>query len=153
MSSDDIEHGALDLIEQYGEAAMQIARVRGEIAEENVGNQHLARTWRDIANAIERIGRVRGCASDALSRPCTRVDKFPLFGSGHHGSALCVSGSKGTSTLLPAPARGPTALTIKGTAGKRLDLSTASWACLLRSRRSPESASRHRRMPCRLSGS
>jgi hypothetical protein len=55
MEDDDIDREALEMIEQYGTAAAHIARVRAEIAEEHVGNQHLAQTWRDIVDAIERV--------------------------------------------------------------------------------------------------
>ena len=54
---DDIERDARDMIRQFGDAAGHIARVRAEIAEKNIGNQRLAQTWRDIADAIERLSR------------------------------------------------------------------------------------------------
>jgi hypothetical protein len=55
MGNDDIERAALDMIQQYGDAAAHIARVRAEIAEKHIGKQHLAQTWCDIADAIERL--------------------------------------------------------------------------------------------------
>jgi hypothetical protein len=48
-----IERDAWEMIEQYGAAAPRVARVRAEIAEKHVGNQWLAQTWSDIADAIE----------------------------------------------------------------------------------------------------
>jgi hypothetical protein len=53
----DIERDALDMINQYGEAAARIARVRAEIAEQNIRNLRLAQTWRAIEDAIERLQR------------------------------------------------------------------------------------------------
>ena len=53
MSSDSIEYDAREMIREYGSAAARIARVRAEIAEKYVRNQRLARTWSDIADAIE----------------------------------------------------------------------------------------------------
>jgi len=55
MSDDGIEYDALKMIEQYGAAAVRIARVRAEIAENYIGNPRLAKTWRDIGQAIERL--------------------------------------------------------------------------------------------------
>lgn len=54
MSSDEIEQQAREIIKQYGAAAARIARVRAEIAEKHVRNPCLARTWCEIADAIER---------------------------------------------------------------------------------------------------
>jgi len=54
-NADDIERDALDMIKQYGDAAARIARVRAEIAENNIHNPRLARMWRDLAGAIERL--------------------------------------------------------------------------------------------------
>ena len=53
----DIERDALDMIKQYGGAAARIARLRAEIAEENIRNPRLAQTWRAIEDAIERLQR------------------------------------------------------------------------------------------------
>ena len=53
MSSDSIEYDAREMIREYGAVAARIARVRAEIAEKYVCNQRLARTWNDIADAIE----------------------------------------------------------------------------------------------------
>lgn len=53
-NADDIERDALEMIEQYGGAAVRIARVRAEIAENNIRNRRLAQMWRAIADAIER---------------------------------------------------------------------------------------------------
>lgn len=53
--ADDIARDALDMIELYGDAAAQIARLRAEIAEENIRNQCLAQTWHDIADVIEGL--------------------------------------------------------------------------------------------------
>jgi hypothetical protein len=55
--ADDIEQDALDMIRQFGNAAAQTARMRAEIADKNLRNQHLAQAWRDIADAIERLSR------------------------------------------------------------------------------------------------
>ena len=52
---DDIEREALYMLHEYGDAAAHIARVRAEIAEKNIGKQHLAQNWRTIADAIERL--------------------------------------------------------------------------------------------------
>ena len=51
----DIERDARDMIRQFGTEAARIARVRAEIAENNIGNPRLAQNWRDIADAIERL--------------------------------------------------------------------------------------------------
>ena len=53
--ADDIERDARDMIKQFGNAAAHIARARAEIAEKNIRNPRLAQTWRDIADAIERL--------------------------------------------------------------------------------------------------
>jgi hypothetical protein len=53
----DIERDARNMIKQFGDAAVNIACVRAEIAENNIRNQHLAEMWRDIAAAIERLSR------------------------------------------------------------------------------------------------
>ena len=58
-NADEIERDALDMIRQYGDSAVRIARLRVEIAEENIRNRALAQTWRAIADAIERLFRRR----------------------------------------------------------------------------------------------
>jgi hypothetical protein len=55
--ADDIERDARDMIRQFGDAAADIAHLRAEIAEKNIRNERLAQTWRDIADAIERLSR------------------------------------------------------------------------------------------------
>jgi len=54
---DEIERDARQMIEQYGEAAARIARLRAEIAENNIHNLRLARMWRAVAAAIEQLQR------------------------------------------------------------------------------------------------
>jgi hypothetical protein len=51
----DIERDARDMIKHFGDAAAHIARLRAEIAEKNIRNPALAKTWHDIADAIERL--------------------------------------------------------------------------------------------------
>jgi hypothetical protein len=53
--TDDIEDDALDMIKRFGDEAAHIARARADIAEKNIRNPRLAQTWRDIADAIERL--------------------------------------------------------------------------------------------------
>jgi hypothetical protein len=48
---------AREMIGQFGDAAVQIARERAEIADQKLHNQTLAQAWRDIADAIERLSR------------------------------------------------------------------------------------------------
>ncbi len=55
--ADDIESDALDMIRQFGDAAVQTARMRAEIADKDLHNQQLAQAWGDIADAIERLSR------------------------------------------------------------------------------------------------
>jgi hypothetical protein len=55
--TDDIEHDALDMIRQFGDAAAQTARMRTEIADKKLRSQSLAQAWRDIADAIDRLSR------------------------------------------------------------------------------------------------
>jgi hypothetical protein len=52
---DDIHRLALHMMGQYGGEAAGIARVRAVIAERNIRNPRLAQTWRDVADAIERL--------------------------------------------------------------------------------------------------
>jgi hypothetical protein len=55
--ADDIEQDARDMIGQFGDSAVQIARERAEIADKKLRNQPLAQAWRDIADAIEQLSR------------------------------------------------------------------------------------------------
>jgi hypothetical protein len=55
MGNDDIERDALDMIDRFGNAATRLARVRAKIAADQIDNQRLAQTWRDVADAIERL--------------------------------------------------------------------------------------------------
>jgi len=52
---DDIERTALELIKLYRSGAAQIARDLAEIADARHHDQPSAETWRDIADAIERL--------------------------------------------------------------------------------------------------
>jgi hypothetical protein len=52
--ADDIECDARDMIKQFGNAAVHVARTRAGIADKKLRSHHLAQAWRDIADAIER---------------------------------------------------------------------------------------------------
>ena len=53
--SDIVERTAVDMIRRFRSTAAHIARELAEIAEEGQHDQPSAATWRDIADAIERL--------------------------------------------------------------------------------------------------
>jgi hypothetical protein len=55
MRNDDIERDARDMIDRFGDVATHLARVRAKIAGDQIDNQRLAQTWRDVADAIDRL--------------------------------------------------------------------------------------------------
>ena len=52
---DGVERGALEMIKQFGDRAAQTARELAEIEDEYPSGMASAETWRDIADAIERL--------------------------------------------------------------------------------------------------
>ncbi len=54
---DDVERGALEMIKRFGDGAVQTARELAERADERPGGMRSAETWRDIADAIDRLSR------------------------------------------------------------------------------------------------
>ena len=52
---DDVERGALEMIKRFGDSAAQTARDLAERADERPDGMRSAETWRDIADAIERL--------------------------------------------------------------------------------------------------
>jgi hypothetical protein len=52
---DGIKPAALEMIKRFGDAAAYVAREMAEIANERHGDILSAETWRDIADAIERL--------------------------------------------------------------------------------------------------
>jgi hypothetical protein len=56
--ADGIEHVALEMIERFGDGAAHIARKLAEVSDEVQDNTLTsAETWREIANAIERLSQ------------------------------------------------------------------------------------------------
>ena len=53
-NADDVESVALEMVERFGAGAVGFVREQAEIAE-GLPDKFSAETWRDIADAIERL--------------------------------------------------------------------------------------------------
>ena len=52
---DDVERGALEMIKRFGDGAVQTARELAERSDKRPCGMRSAETWRDIADAIDRL--------------------------------------------------------------------------------------------------